>query len=178
MHIDKEFIESLSKEGITIDESSSKLFNTIVRLSEEKIKNIEDSYKDKVSGILIPIQSISNTNWVKNAVSVIIFVKTLKGDLGKMLSDKDIQILSLYVMFGLEDKTSDARKWVRSMIGIDEKQLNSTNKSFRDKGLLISNKFKPSDYSFCKELDIIYKYYNYINKSSKDSISIGLKLLK
>lgn len=166
------FLEKLNDNGIIFDDLSEESKN----IYEILVKNFETHISNSVCDVIFPVNSVDDESWIRNSVSTVLFIKFLQGKLRKFPASSELDILTLYIMSGLGNKTSEARKLVRATLGVEEKQLNSMNRQLREKNLLLADTIKPSNYSFCNELDVIYKYYNYLKSKGKRRMSIGINL--
>lgn len=169
----EELLNFLAENEVKTSKEDSILINTVSKFYTEKLKTLQK----QIPEVTFSINAISSENWVAGMVRFTIFSKILKGDLTKFLGEKEVSILSLYVMLGLGTNTANTRGQVRKRLQIDEKQLNSINKILRDKGILIADKIKPSNYTLCEDLEIIRRLYSYCKNTGKESVTLAVKLL-
>lgn len=163
------FKKKLEENGLSfenLDDESRKVYELLV-----------SSFRTQLPGIVFPVSANSDEIWVKNAVQTTLFSLMLRGKTIKMPRDLEISVLTLYIMSGLGNKTKQARENVRTVLRMEDKALNSLNLDLRKKGLLIPNSIKPSDYTFCKELEYIHQYYKVSKSKGLKEMSFGLKLL-
>lgn len=162
------FKKKLEENGLSfenLNDESKKVFHLLMT-----------NFKTQVMGLVFPISANSDEIWVKNAVQTTLFSLMLRGKIIKMPRDLEISVLTLYIMSGLGNKTKQARENVRTVLRMEDKALNSLNLDLRKKGLLIPNSIKPSDYTFCKELEYIHQYYKVSKSKGLKEMSFGLKL--
>ena len=165
------FKKKLEEKGLSFENLSeeSKLVFDLM------LSNLKDNLS-QVPGIVFPVSANSDETWVKNAVTTVLFCLMLRGKFKKLPRSVEISVLTLYIMSGLGEKTKQARENVRMVLQMEEKPLNSLNRDLREKGLLIPNGVKPSDYTFCKELEIIHQYYKMSKSKGVKEMSFGVKL--
>lgn len=168
------FKEKIKEGGLdfeNLSEESKKVFNIVVA-------SIPKFMSDRgFPGIVFPIQCSTDEIWVRNAVQTTLFSLMLRGRFKTVARSREVDVLTLYIMSGLGENTKNARESVRRVLQIEEKCLNSLNLQLRKKGLLISNPMKTSDYTFCKELEIIHQYYNRNKSLGTNDMSFGIKLI-
>lgn len=118
--------------------------------------------------------------WLENMILAISFFKFLRGDAqnSNLLTKRALTVLALYFKVGLGSNSKEARRVVRDLEGLTDRELNSLTKSLRDKGFLKKGQTKESDNYFCQELEFLRVYCDYIDKNNLNVININFQFVR
>lgn len=156
-------VDSLPQESIPIYKA---FLNSIKK--QESNKNITLSSK---------VNCYTDQEMIEKLVTSVLFQRVLTGKLSKLVANRQLRVLSVYVKLGLGENSKQSRIAARNLLGADEAILNNINKTLREKGLLVKGKIKESNNELCPELEALRKCYLYIRKHSIKELDMNYTFL-
>lgn len=156
-----------------------KLKNIGISENDEKYDLILKSFSDSIKKPILKLVSRheDDISWLFNQTQLIYYYKTDNRNRAS-IPTLNTKVLTYYVKYGLGKNSSQTRARVRSLEGIGEKELNSINKTLRDKGFITKGLKKESDHELCKELENLRTLYNYLKQTNNNKAEISITFIK
>lgn len=130
------FLESLAKVGAVIPVLEDMAKSTFYKLEIKRMSDLED------------------------VIRFITIYVSLKGDDEVRLSQRRIQTLAYYILYGYSKKTKDT---IKKDLDIENSNLNNLNSQLRKMGYIVSEKYNTHNNSVNKEL-LNFVNYMVLNK--------------